>query len=204
MALQDHIDARLGFFVRHGLLDRLPSPWQVRVGWAAMLPITLSESERERQRSRSTFAGQIPVRVPLQLLYSPRQMFADTGLGLAPKHIVRHLLCVYHEDAFLGYDLQLLHSHERGLSLLEREARRVVDGDNRLAPILQKVVGWPGYHANLIELAAAAREFRYPDPLDLDRRFCSLIGFAQFCCTLPDWPEREFYGFDLDKLRDSR
>lgn len=187
--------------MRHGLLERLPSPWQMRVGRLAMLPITLSESERERARSRSTFAGQIPVRVPLQLLYSPQQVFADTGLSLAPEHIVRHLLCVYHEDAFLAYDLQLLHSHEGGLELLEREARRVVDGSNRWAPMLRRVVGWPDYHANLIALANAAREFEYPDPLDLDRRFCSLVGFAKFCCTLPDWPDRDFYGFDLDKLR---
>jgi hypothetical protein len=200
VGLQYHIAARLGFFVEHGLLERLPSAWQVRVGWAAMLPITLSESERERVRSRSTLAGQIPIRVPLQLLYSPRQVFADTGLSLAPEHIVRHLLCVYHEDAFLGYDLQLLQSHQGGLALLEREARRVVEGDNRLAPILRRVVGWPDYHANLINLASAAGAFCYPDPLDLDRRFCSLVGFAQFCCTLPDWPERGFYGFDLDKL----
>jgi hypothetical protein len=200
VALQDHIAARLSFFVKHGMLERLPSAWQVRVGRAVMLPITLSESERERQRSRSTWAGQIPVRVPLQLLYSPQQVFADTGLSLAPRHIVSHLLCVYHEDAFLGYDLQLLHSHNGGLELLKREATRVIDGSNRFAPMLRKVVGWPDYHARLIELAAAAQQFEYPDPLDLDRRFCSLIGFARFCCTLPDWPTRDFYGFDLDKL----
>lgn len=182
------------------MLERLPSPWQVRVGWAAMLPITLSESEHERARSRRTLAGQIPIRVPLQLLYSPRQVFSDTGLSLAARHVVRHLLCVYHEDAFLGYDLQLLQSHDDGLELLAREAKRVVDGQNPLSPILRRVVGWPGYHARLIELAAAAREFDYPDPLDLDRRFCTLIGFARFCCTLPDWPGRGFYGFDLDTL----
>ncbi len=200
MALEGHIAARLGFFVKHGMLDRLPSAWQVRVGWAAMLPITLAESDRERERSRRTFAGQIPIRVPLQLLYSPRQLFADTGLSLAPKHVVRHLLCVYHEDAFLAYDLQLLQSHEGGLMLLAREAQRVVDGHNPLTPMLRRVVGWPGYHARLVELAAAAQEFEYPDPLDLDRRFCSLVGFARFCCALPDWPGRDFYRFDLDRI----
>jgi hypothetical protein len=197
---QAHIEARLGFFVRHGLLEDLPSAWQVRVGKIAMLPITLSESERERARSRRTWAGQIPLRVPLQLLYSPKQVFADTGLSLAPRDIVRHLLCVYHEDAFLAYDLQLLHSHPDGLELLQRRAQAVLDGRTRWAPLLREVVGGPGYHARLIELAAAAREFEYPDPLDLDGRFCSLVGFAQFCRTLPDWPGREFYGFDLDRI----
>lgn len=199
-SLDQHIAARLGFFVTHGLLERLPSAWQVRVGGAAMLPITLSESERERARSRSTWAGQIPFRVPIQLLYNPHQGLADSGLGNPVAHVVRHLLSVYHEDAFLAYDLQLLQSHDGGLEALASAAQRVVDGRDRLASLLRRVVGWPGYHARLIELAAAAERFEYPDPLDLDRRFCSLIGFARFCCTLPDWPARGFYGFDLARL----
>ena len=196
MASQADIDARLAGFVRTGRLERVPTVWQVRMGTAVMLPITLSESERERQRSRSTFAGQVPVRVPIQLLYSPRQLLTTSGIELRARDVVRHLLCVYHEEAFLGYDLQLLESHEGGLELLEREASAVVDGRNRLSPILRSVVGWPSYHATLIELAARARACEYPDPLDLDPRFSTLLGFAHFCCSLPDWPGREFYWFE--------
>jgi hypothetical protein len=196
MANQADIDARLGGFVRAGRLERVPTPWQVRIGTAVMLPITSSESERERQRSRSTLAGQVPLRVPLQVLYSPRQLLTTSGLELRARDVVRHLLCVYHEEAFLGYDLQLLESHEGGLELLEREAAAVVDGRNRLAPILRRVVGWPTYHETLVELAARARAGEYPDPLDLDPRFCTLLGFARFCLSLPDWPGREFYWFE--------
>lgn len=93
--MERHIRARMGFFARHGLLERLPSPWQVRVGWLAMLPVTLSESRRERERSRRTWLGQVPIRVPLQALYSPRQLLADTGLARTPGQLVRHLLSVY-------------------------------------------------------------------------------------------------------------
>lgn len=196
MATRADIDARLGWFVRAGRLERVPSPWQLRIGTVVMLPITLSESERERARSRSTMAGQVPIRVPLQLLYSPRQLRSSSGIELAARDIVRHLLCVYHEDAFLGYDLQLLESHVGGLELLESEATRVVEGRNRISPVLQRVVGWPGYHAGLALLAARARACEYPDPLDLDPRFCTLLGFARFCCSLPDWPGREFYWFE--------
>jgi hypothetical protein len=195
MATHAHIDDRIGWFVRAGRLERVPTPWQVRMGTAVMMPITFSESERERARSRSTFAGQVPVRVPLQVLYAPRQVLSSSGLELRARDIVRHLLCVYHEDAFLGYDLQLLESHVGGLELLEREAARVVDRRNALTPLLERVVGWPGYHARLVELATRARAGEYPDPLDLDPRFCTLLGFAQFCCSLPDWPAREFYWF---------
>jgi len=195
---------RLQFFLDRGALERLPSRWQLRVGWAAMLPVTLGESERERGRSRNTWAGQIPVRVPLQLLYCPAQFTSDTGLELPTEALVRHLLCVYHEDAFLGYDLQLLTADPGGLERLEHAAQAVVDGRARWAGLLRRVVSWPGYHAGLCTLARAARNGEYPDPLDLDPRFTSLVGFARFCCTMPDWPGREFYGFDLRGLARTR
>ncbi len=191
---------RLAFFVERGMLERAPSSWQLAVGFVAMLPVTLSESERERGRSRRTLMGQVPVRVPLQVLYCPRQLLTDTGLSQRPQQIVRHLLSVYHEDAFLGYDLQLLQSHESGLALLRREASAVAEGATRWAPYLKRLVGWPGYHARLIELAEDAERSIYPDPLDLDPRFASLVGFARFCATMPDWPSRDFYGFDFSRL----
>ena len=195
-----HIAARMGFFARRGYLDALPSPWQVKVGWLAMLPFILSESDRERARSRRTWLGQIPIRVPLQVLYCPRQLFADTGLTQTPGQLAGHLLSVYHEDAYLGYDLQVLQSHPGGLARLRREARRVIAGQTPWAPVLRRLVGWPAYHQRLIALAEAAEDFVYPDALDLDPRFASLVGFAKFCCALPDWPAREFYGFDRTRI----
>ncbi|MFP2926808.1 hypothetical protein ACLESO_16730 [Pyxidicoccus sp. 3LG] len=200
MGTTPYLQERFGFFVKHGYLDRVPSSWQVRVGGLAMLPVTLSESERERARSRTTLMGQVPIRVPLQILYNPRQLIADSGLTQRPASIVRHVVSVYHEDAFLGYDLQLLQSHPGGLALLREEAAKVVEGRTRWAPYLRKLVAWPGYHARLVELAGAAERFEYPDPLDVDPRFASLVGFAQFCSSMPDWPERGFYGFDVDAL----
>jgi hypothetical protein len=139
--------------------------------------------------------------VPLQVLYCPRQLITDTGLTQTPGQLVRHLLSVYHEDAFLGYDLQMLQSHPGGLALLRQEARRVLAGDTPWAPVLRRLVGWPAYHGRLVELAEAAERFEYPDPLDLDWRFTSLVGFAKFCCSMPDWPERGFYGFDLGRIQ---
>ena len=57
---------------------------------------------------------------------------------MKPKNIVKHLLSVYHEDAFIGYDLQLLHSHSGGLELLQRST--TCCGENRYAPMLRKLV----------------------------------------------------------------
>lgn len=201
MRMEDHIRARIGFFARRGALERLPTPWQLKVGWLAMLPVTLSESERERATSRRTWMGQVPIRVPLQVLYNPRQLVTDTGISQRADQVVKHLLSVYHEDAFLGYDLQLLESHEGGLALLAREAERVASGRTRWAPYLTHLVGGPGYHARLVELAEAAQRSESPDPRDIDPRFASLVGFARFCCSFPDWPEREFYSLDLSRLK---
>lgn len=200
MRAQQHIDKRMGFFVRHGYLERVPTPWQVHVGGIAMLPFTLSESERERARSRTTLMGQVPIRVPLQIFYNPRQIIPDTGITHRPRQIVRHMLSVYHEDAMLGYDLQLLQSHDGGLELLHEKAGKVVRDKTWWAPYLRRLVAWPGYHARLCALAEAAARFEYPDPLDLDPRFASFVGFARFCCALPDWPERGFYSFELHRI----
>ena len=200
--LEAMLDERFGFFVRKGLLRAVPSLWQTRVGCAAMLPVTLSESERERVRSRSTWLGQIPIRVPLQVLYSPHQIFADTGLFQPVSRIVKHLVSVYHEDAFLGYDLQLLQSHPDGLRCLADEAARVARDTGWLSRGLRSLVGYPGYHLGLVGLAERASRDEYPDTLDLDTRFVSLVGFGEFCLSLPDWPPRSFYDFDPDTIVD--
>jgi hypothetical protein len=194
---RDRVQARLRFFADRGELDVIPTRWQLRVGWLAGLPVYLSESERERQASRRTWLSQVPIRAPLQALYSPRHLLLASGLALSARDVVRHLLCVYHEDAFLGYDLQLLMSVPGGLPLLAAEAQRVVDGRSRLAPVLRRVVGGNDYHARLVACAEAAQQGRLPDPLDLDPRFATLVGFARFCAGFPDWPDRSFYGFDI-------
>ena len=201
MRTAEHIKQRLSYFVAKGDLETIPSRWQVRAATVAMLPVALSESDRERERSRQTWFGQIPIRVPLQILFNPRQLMADTGLSQRADQIVRHLLSVYHEDAFLGYDLQLLESHIGGLERLAREAQRVVDGDTRWTPFLTRLVSWPGYHQRLVELAEDAKSGKYPDPVDVDPRAATLVGFANFCNSMPDWPAREFYGFDLKRLK---
>jgi hypothetical protein len=198
---RDRAAARIDFFVQRGAIAKPPSAWQVRVGWLIGLPVYLSETDREREISRRTWLGQVPVRAPLQALYSPHHLLLATGLSLPARAIVRHLLCVYHEDAFLGYDLQLLQSEDGGLDLLEAEASRVIRGDNKLAPVLRRMVGGDGYHARLVELAGEARRSHYPDPLDVDPRFASLVGFLRFCGELPDWPPRSFYGLDRGRLR---
>lgn len=200
MASERQIRDRMGFFLDRGDLDRLPTPWQLKVGWVAMLPVNLGESARERERSRNTLMGQVPIRVPLQILYNPRQLLVDTGIALRADQVVRHLLSVYHEDAFLGYDLQLLQSHPGGLALLRERAGRVAEGRTRWAGYLKNLVSWSGYHQRLCELAEAAERSEYPDPLDVDPRFATLVGFARFCSQMPDWPERGFYGFELERI----
>ncbi|HEU4405824.1 MAG TPA: hypothetical protein VFS43_11210 [Polyangiaceae bacterium] len=199
----DRIERRLSFFVARGELERAPTRWQLFAGWLAMLPVTLGESPRERAVSRRTWLGQVPIRAPLQALYCPRQAWVDTGLAAPADAIVKHLVSVFHEDAFLGYDLQLLASEPGGLDLLEREAERHARGRGLVSRGLRSMVGDPGYHARLAEHARRAMASAYPAS-DLDPRFASLVGFARFCLTLPAWPELSFYGFDLGRLGGGR
>ena len=83
MSLHAHIDARLGYFVRRGLLEAVPSAFQLRQGARVMRPLYLSESPRERAASRRTVLGQVPVRVWIQLAYCPAMLRSTTGLGHA-------------------------------------------------------------------------------------------------------------------------
>lgn len=196
----DTLEARLGYWRDKGALERVPSPWQIKAGWFAMLPVTLSESNREREQSRKTLMGQVPIRVPLQILFNPRQVLVDTGLHQTKEQLIKHVVSVFHEPAFLGYDLQLLESFPGGLDLLAERASDIVAGKGLWSGYLKKLTGGNDYHARLVQLADDASHGRYPDPLDIDPRFASLTGFAKFCLTLPDWPaEKGFYGFDFSR-----
>lgn len=190
---------RLAFFVERGLLRSIPSRWQLGVGAAIMLPFVLNETPAERERNRRTLLGQVPVRVPLQLLYCPGQALVGTGLSASLSTLVRHVVSAFHDDAVIAYDLQLLQTHPGGLEALAAAAQRIAAGRDPLAWPLTQIVGGPGYHERLVELAAEAAEFRYPD-IVADPRFSSLVGFAEFCLTLPDWPEKDFYDFDWRRL----
>jgi hypothetical protein len=192
--------ARLAFFVERGMLRAIPSRWQLRAGCLVMLPFVLNETAVERQTNRRTLLGQVPLRVPLQLLYCPSQARVGTGLSASCQSIVRHLLSAFHDDAVITYDLQLLQTHEGGLEQLAHAADAVATCRHPLWWPLSQVVGGLGYHAHLVDLATQARSFRYPT-VCADPRFSSLVGFAEFCLTLPDWPPSGFYGFDWQTYR---
>jgi hypothetical protein len=193
--------ARFRHFVNRGMLEAVPTAWQMAMGSLIMLPVLYSESPRERVMSRRTLLGQVPLRAPLQALFCPQQALSSTGLLTPRDAIVRHVISVYHEEPALTYDLQLLESHPGGLDALEREAWAVAQGRRRWSRLLTQLVGGAGYHARVAELAAAARRSEYPDTAPLDPRFASVVGFGRFCLGLPDWPPLDFYGFDRDTWR---
>lgn len=191
---------RLNFFVERRLIPRVPSSWQLAVGSLTMMPVVYGESDGKRARNRRTLLGQIPVRASLQMLYCPQQVLVGTGLLATRETVIRHVLSVFHEDSMLTYDLQLLQTHQGGLAELQERARTVARNDTLMARLLAGMVGGRGYHARVVELARAAERFEYPDEPP-DSRFGTLVGFARYCLTLPDWPSVGFYGFDLQAVR---
>jgi hypothetical protein len=195
---------RLQFFVDQGLLDAVPTSWQIAAGTIVMLPVVLGETPRGRAMSRRTILGQIPLRAPLQMFYCPPQAVVGSGLTASRETVVRHVLSVYHEDGMLTYDLQLVQSHPGGLDDLERRARAVVAGRGLLSRFLTSLVGGPGYHARVVELCVAARRFEYAVSPSLDARFATLTGFANFCRTLPTFPGLSFYGLDWRSILSPR
>jgi hypothetical protein len=187
---------RLQYFVDHGLLEAVPDSWQIAAGTLVMLPVVLNETPRGRVMSRRTVLGQIPVRVPLQMLYCPQQALVGSGLLATRETVVRHVLSVYHEDAMVTYDLQLAQTHPGGLDELERRAAAVARGHDLTSKLLRGLVGGRGYHERIVELCRMARHFEYVLNPNVDQRFATLLGFARFCRTLPTFPNLGFYGFD--------
>ncbi len=190
--MRARVRRRLDALVARGFVASCPSAWQLGVGWLAMLPAYLSETEAERAVSRRSVLGQVPVRVPLQVLYNPWQAWLGTGLGTPTAAIVKHLCSVFHEDAFLGYDLQLLASEPDGLERLAEGAGAIAAGTGVIARGLRTLVGDDRYHRRLVFHADAATRGVWPSS-SLDPRAATLAGFLEYCGSLPDWPPASFY-----------
>lgn len=186
---------RIAHWVDRGALPGAPSRWQIAVGWLAQMPFYLAETELERAASRRTAMGQVPVRVPLQALYAPGQVWLGTGLAEPSDTIARHLLSVFHEDGLIAYDLQLLAADPGALDALADRAQRVATGEDAWSRLLVPLTGSAGYHERLALRAREAAAGVFPVG-DCDPRFASLVGFLRFCLDLPAWPPPSFYGFE--------
>lgn len=193
------LEEKLSFFLDNGMLDRVPTKWQVLQGEVEMLPYVVLPFDDDDERYKDTSIGKHKLlRTALLAGYTyGGHLRAGTGLAVNERDLQKHLLGVFH----LGqpvYDLQLLQTYPRGLENLERRihilnepleklhADKIGSTRSRLRlekRFLESIVP-QGYHDQLLVEIERAKELDY-DPAHDTRRpeFWSLVGLMDYCAT---------------------
>lgn len=112
------LPTRLRPFLDAGLLQDLPTPWQIRQGELAMAPWVVSTDVTDEAAYRPTLRAHRFVRQPRLLLEIGVDHFAlGAGLSSDLGSVVKHLHLTWH-SGFPVFDLQLVQTHPGGLGVL--------------------------------------------------------------------------------------
>jgi hypothetical protein len=194
-------ETRLRVFLEAGLIQRVPTRWQLLQGQLEMLLYVILPDANDGARYAGAPLGNPLIRQPFLLAeIGIDHLRAGHGLDASLEGLIKHLNFVLHVD-YPVYDLQLLQTVPGGLEALRRvtteidqprtmERRRqqwladsIVPDADRYRRRLVEEGGW-------IDRAAA---LDYPPDSDqsayLRPEFSSLVGFMNYCAVrLPESP----------------
>lgn len=112
--------ARLHPFFERGLLDVMPTPWQLLQGSIEMAPYVVMPDAGDARRYEGAPLGSALLRTPVIISQIGWEHFRiGHGMRSSMDALERHLAYVHHEG-FPAFDLQLVHTHEGGLARLRR------------------------------------------------------------------------------------
>lgn len=194
--LTRNLNDRLKPFLERGLIDTVPTEWQLLQGSLEMAPYVVTPDAGDDARYDGAPLGHPLLRTPIVL----SQIGLDhlqIGHGLfvqAAESYFKHLMFVYHEG-MPTYDLQLVQTVPDGLARLRAYVEAIELGTTPAARRQRKLIdliiprasryrqqflargGW-------IDRAAA---FDYPStdelPPYLRPEFTTLVGFLAYCST---------------------
>lgn len=195
------LDDRLRVFRDAGLLDRVPTRWQLLQGEIEMTPYVISTDATAEEGYRDHLWSKP---VPRQLL-----IFAHVGrdhvrtgsaLGAKLESLCAHLAVTFHRGMPV-FDLQVVQTHRDGLQRLTAAIEEARDGSTPLGlrrrTLATRLFRDPdAYFAQFLGergwIARAAR-FDYPEPAVEGSRFppefFSLVALAAYCArTFPERP----------------
>lgn len=191
---------RLAPFLEHGLIERIPTTWQLVQGQLEMMPYVILPDDNDDDRYAGAPLGHPLLRTPLILGHIGLDHFrVGHGLHAKLESLIRHLSLVYHAG-FPTFDLQLVHTVPGGLAALRRYTQEIEEGATPLRARQRRMAGWiipdaPGYRRRFLEPGGwidRAEAFDYPPddeaPAYLRREFSSLTGFVRYCAEA--FPER--------------
>ncbi|MEW6776619.1 MAG: hypothetical protein AB1405_10025 [Bdellovibrionota bacterium] len=184
---------RLRVFTDAGLIQEIPTPWQIEQGELEMLLYVISTDATEEAQYKGAPFGHPVLRQPLIFSQVGRDHLR-TGSGLENKFssVCKHLFLTYHQGMPV-FDLQLLQTYPEGLSgfrrfLDEMEENRTARARrlNRIAKLI--LPDPPAYHARFLGekgWIARAEAFDYPaaekEASNFPPEFFSLVGLLNYC-----------------------
>jgi hypothetical protein len=148
IARKSALDRRLERLRSLGYVETAPTRLQLVVGSIDMLRFWITPAADEYYRERGIDFGFHQV---LRVLEEPASMVDPTGFLTERDVIIDHLLQVTHANP--AYDLQLLESHEAGLTSLVEQVRQAIAGTHPKIASLRATVEDAGYHARLLTYA---------------------------------------------------
>ena len=189
------LSIRLRPFLDAGLLQDLPTPWQIRQGELAMAPWVVSTDVTDEGAYRPTLRAHRYLRQPRLLLEIGLDHFAlGTGLGSALDSVVKHLHLTWH-SGFPVFDLQLIQTHPGGLDVLRgslkaARGRSTTDGrrlDDHARSLFRDA---DAYYARFLERGGwieRAAAFDYPTAADegavVPEPFFGLVPLLAHCAA---------------------
>ncbi|MCO4771065.1 MAG: hypothetical protein KDA24_13605 [Deltaproteobacteria bacterium] len=190
-----HIDLpqRLAPFIASGLVETLPTPWQLRQGELEMAPWVISTDVTDEEAYRRTPLAHPIARQPLLLSTIGLDHFAmGSGLASSLDSVIKHLHLTWH-SGFPLFDLQLVQTHEHGLEWLRASLEEARAGatrrGRRLDGIARRLYVDPdGYYDRFLAgdgWIARAEAFDYPTPESegcaMPPEFFGLVPFVNHC-----------------------
>lgn len=219
------LKARLQGFLDAGLVQSVPTNFQIWQGETEMTPYVLSSDATAEEGYVGARFGTPWIRQPLIFSQVGRDhLRIGCALNACLRSVCTHLHLTYHRGMPV-FDLQLIQTHPLGLDVLEQSIIEILDGTTPAArrhkkiaslilarpeEYLEKFLGDSGW-------IARARRLEYPPPTaessSFPSEFYSLVDFMNYCAlTFPATPSdlpwvaypQHFARLFLRRLREGR
>lgn len=192
---REALQKRLSVFIEAGLIQEIPTPWQMLQGTLAMFPYVLSSDAVLESRYQGAPFAHPFLRQPLLIFASGRD-HVRVGPAFDAKlpNICKHLYLTYHWGMPV-FDLQVIQTHPGGLEFFRKRTEELLAGETRWArrmrrfqalilprgdDYLREFLGEHGW-------IARAERLDYPTPAEetsaFPPEFFSLVTFLNHCAV---------------------
>lgn len=157
------IDAGLDRIARAGLVEVVPTRWQIELGVLRMLHRIVFRSntigtcahDPVRPTWRARVLANRVCRFPFLVAERAIAPWDLSGLLSSEERIIRHLLGAHHDGDQFVYDFQILALYPGALDRLRARAAAVVQGGTRRAAWLRDLTVYDRYHDYLLDAVDA-------------------------------------------------